>query len=141
MGLCEVADCLKATRPGRRMCETHAKRLQRGTPMGAPVDESKGPRSLRETFLEAVHRYANADSDVEFERAEWRLMDAGRRYFRTAVGRPPKVPTGDVIRAWQELHSVRAVAKRLGVHRRSIQRALTRAGLRRKAEPKGTRNT
>lgn len=119
------------------MCEMHAKRLQRGLPMAAPADEARGLRKSdpREVFLEAVLRYANADSEEEFRRAEYRLFDAGRRYFRTPTGRPPSRSLGDVIRAWQELHSVHGVARKLGVSRRSVQRALTRAGVRKIRAP------
>ncbi len=129
MRTCEAPDCLRPTRNGR-YCEAHAKRLQRGASLG-PVQEARTPW---ERFVDAVLRYAEAEEDADYQRAEWNLKDAARRWVKQDVGgrigRPPTVDAGCAWRLFRELRSVRATARALGTSRQSVRRALGRAGVR-----------
>lgn len=128
MRTCSAPDCLRPVRHGE-LCEAHAKRRQRDQPLSGPIAATK--QTPRERFLEAVLRYAAADSDDEWERSEWVLMKAGARYFRRAgVGRPPVVDETRAAELFRTLQSVRGVARQLGATRQSVRRALMRAGVR-----------
>lgn len=128
---CEAPDCLRPTRGGRTFCDAHQRRVNRGTSVTAPLVEARTPW---ERFVDAVHRYADADTgdDAEFERAMWNLRDAGRRYFaRGLSGPPPVIDTAKAVRLFRETKSVRKVAKELGFSRDAVRRALSRGGVRR----------
>lgn len=139
---CVWGDCEEPTRQGRRLCEMHEKRRQRGADMSAPKQERLTPA---ERLLELAIRLADADSDEEFRRARRGLLSAARalgpklsgeiirdamaaaRRRGVRIGRPPKL-TADQARAALEEHgSVIAAARALGVHRRTLQRTLRRA--------------
>jgi len=87
-----------------------------------------------------VLRYAAADSDAEFHKADAALYQAGRRYFATdvKVGRPEKVSAEVAAEVYARWGSIAATARELHVSRRSVQRALARgvrkfrAGVKRK---------
>lgn len=73
MRTCSAPDCLRPVRHGE-LCEAHAKRRQRDQPLSGPIAATN--QTPRERFLEAVLRYAAADSDDEWERSEWVLMNS-----------------------------------------------------------------
>lgn len=142
MRTCSAPDCLNPVRHGE-LCDTHAKRAwrarqaegARGKPLSGPVQAKN--RSPRQAFLDAVHRYVDADSadDTEFRRARWALEQAGRRYFAGAkggVGRPRSVDADDVARLFRQLKSVRGVARHLGASKDAVWRALSKSPLYRK---------
>lgn len=131
---CEAPDCFNPVRHGA-LCETHAKRLQRGSSLTAPVQAKN--RSPRQAFLDAVHRYADADDDdeEEFRRADWALTQAGRRYFagaRGGVGRPLSIDAEEVARLFRQLKSVRAVARAMGRNVAVVHRVLVKSPVYRK---------
>jgi hypothetical protein len=134
---CEAPDCLRPTRNGR-YCEAHAKRLQRGASLTAPVKEA---RSLRQVFLDAVLRYASADSDEEYELAEAALYMAGKKYFATVVrgGRPPKASPEVVAEVYASWGSVAATARQLAISRQAVARALGKRGARKFRTPNRVR--
>lgn len=129
---CEAPECLRPTRGGRTYCDAHQRRVNRGTTrLGAPLVEARTPW---ERFVDAVHRYADADTggDAEFTRATWNLRDAGRRYFSKGLSGPqPTIDTARAVRLFRETKSVRATAKQLGFSRDTVRRALARGGVRR----------
>lgn len=134
MKTCEAPDCLNQVRHGA-MCETHAKRLQRGSLLTAPVQPKN--RTPRQAFLDAALRYADAaaEDDEEFLRANWALMQAGRRYFlgaRGGIGRPLSVDAEEVSRLFRSLKSVRAVARHMGRSASVIHRVLRKTSVYRK---------
>lgn len=140
MRTCEATDCLRVVRHGR-YCEAHAKRLQRDTvPLSAPVREARTPRQV---FLDAVLRYAAADSDEEFERADNTLYYAGRAYFSTVVrgGRPPKVAPDVVAQVYAQWGTVAATARELHISRQAVMRALAKKGVRKFRTAKRVRGT
>lgn len=125
---CEAPDCLRPARHGI-YCDTHGKRARQGRPLAAPIPPTN--QTPRERFFEACLRFAAADSDDEYQKAEWVLMKAGIRYFKRAnVGRPPTVDASKAAEMFRHLQSVRAVARSLGTSRQSVRRALGRAGVR-----------
>lgn len=135
---CQAPDCYRPTRGGRTYCDAHQKRLQRGQPLAPPLDETRNTTGLdtrtpREAFLDAVLKYANADADAEFKRAEYLLMKWGRRYFR---GAPElRVDVREVASMVRRVGSIRGAARELGISRNAIRRALDRLRLRGRMVP------
>jgi hypothetical protein len=140
---CTVGDCERPTREGRRLCEAHEKRLQRGQPLTAPLAERLSPK---ERLLEAARRWVESDAedDGEYERNERAVLRAAKAFGPAAtgaiirealaearargvrLGRPPKVDTGEAQAMVERLGTVQLAAAALGVSRDAVRRALER---------------
>lgn len=148
LAYCDVPGCEDPKDPGfprpafrNGKCSSHMKQLQR-TGRTAPIKE-KLPVSER--LIEAYGRFAEADSDEDYERhkREFRVLAkalgkeeissslkealararaAGRR-----LGRPPKVDRARVIDLVRLLGRTSLVARVLQVSTRTIQRCLLQA--------------
>src|SRR5712691_5585068 len=72
--LCDVPDCDRPVHSGGNYCAGHAKRRERGTPMGEPLREQH--LSLRERVQKLAVDLADSDSedDAAYERA-WDALE------------------------------------------------------------------
>lgn len=138
---CTAPGCEDATRQGRRYCEFHEKRHQRGQSLTAPKAERL---SANARLLEAAIRLADAEGDTDYEKAARDILRAARQTAPSAhgalvrmgleqakrngvrLGRPPALTTQEA-RALLEQHGtlVKAAAAR-GVSRWALWRALGR---------------
>lgn len=153
---CTVDGCLRrAKRDASGLCEGHTKRAQRGTTVAGELLERSNSRytpyaSPLERLQEAALRLADADTEDEadYQRAQDSLRKAAEAYGRRAtservraslalakakgrpVGRPPKVSTDQATQMRAAAGSVSEAARRLGVSRDTLAKALKRKGRR-----------
>jgi len=140
---CTAGECEEPTRQGRRFCEFHEKRFQRGQSLTAPKQERLSPN---ERVVEAALRFAEADSedDAEYEKSKRDLFRAARQAGATAagelvrqghvearrrgvhIGRPPEVTHAQALEVVSREGSIAAAARALGKSRPTIYRALGR---------------
>ena len=138
---CTAPGCEDATRQGRRYCELHEKRHQRGQSLTEPKAERLSPKAR---LLEAAISLADADGDGEYEKAERDVVRAARglvpsshgelvrqgmaraRRRGVRLGRPPAL-TPDAARALVAQHgSMSKAAQAAGVRRETLWRTLGR---------------
>ncbi len=135
--ICSVDGCERLARGN--YCPTHRKRQQRGRPLSGPIAER--PKTKLGVLREAALRYAHADSDEEFAKAEANLIKASARAALEAkgevirqrlcelrkqgakLGRPPKADPARAAELVKALGIARA-AEHLGVSRRTVERAV-----------------
>ena len=126
------------------LCSGHSKRKQRGQVVNEPLASRATPG---EVLLEAALALADAEEDVDFERAKARLKMATYAYARQGavkawrasmgerqakglpIGRPPKVSSlsADEAATAQRLAN-RQLAQRLGVSLCTVVRLRARLG-------------
>lgn len=149
---CTVDGCLRrAKRDASGLCEGHTKRAQRGTTVAGGLLERTSSRytpyaSPLERLQEAALRLADADAEDEgaYQRAQDALRKAAEAYGRRAisekvrqalarakakgrpVGRPPKVTADQASQMRAATGSNAEAARRLGVSRDTLAKALKR---------------
>jgi len=149
---CTVDGCLRrAKRDASGLCEGHTKRAQRGATVAGELLERTSSRftpyqSPLERLQEAALRLADADTEDEadYQRAQDSLRKAAEAYGRRAtsekvrtalalakakgrpVGRPPKVSRDQATQVRAAAGSIAEAARRLGVSRNALTRALKR---------------
>jgi hypothetical protein len=119
---CSVDDCPNEANRGGR-CWAHAKRKARGQDANTLARPS-GLERLREAAL----RYADAEDDEDFRRAEDNLRKAAYAIARRANGggRPAKVQVDTALAALRAVGSLRGAAALLGCSHVAVWRALRR---------------
>jgi hypothetical protein len=141
MGYCTVDGCEREAKG--QYCAMHRKRAQRRQELSAPAKER--PSSPREWLREAALRYAEAETDAEYARAddnlrkaaascgpverELAIADAFER-LRTRwerLGRPRRLTPEEAQRMVHQSGGVARAAAALGVSVRTVQRALRQA--------------